>query len=484
MTAETLIASLQLSMPELILAVGAMALLMIGVFSGERATPTVTGLAVAVLIIAGLWLVLKTGEGEAYGGAFLSDPFAKFMKVLALIGSITVMVMTVGHARSAQIDRFEFPVLLVLATLGMLLMISANDLISLYLSLELQSLALYVVAAINRDSVRSTEAGLKYFVLGALSSGMLLYGASLVYGFTGTVSFPTIATALQGPVSGGVIFGLVFIAAGIAFKISAVPFHMWTPDVYEGSPTPVTLFFASAPKVAAVALLARVAMDAFGNQADAWRQIVIVAALASIVVGALGAIGQANIKRFLAYSSINNVGFILIGLATGTAAGASAMLIYLAIYVPMTVGSFVAVLMLKDEIGEPIEAIADMAGLSRTRPALAWCLMALMFSLAGIPPLFGFWGKFVVFQAAVQADLVALAFLGMAASVIGAFYYIKIVKIMFFDEPADTIRGRSDWAHWALLTICAVLMSPLGYLLTGVLDTFADGAAAALFLVA
>ena len=273
------------------------------------------------------------------------------------------------------------------------------------------------------------------------------------------------------------------VLAGLAFKIAAVPFHMWTPDVYEGSPTPVTLFFASAPKVAAVALTARVAFDAFGTQVDAWRQIVAFAALASIVVGALGAIGQSNIKRFLAYSSINNVGFILIGLATGTAEGASAMLVYLAIYVPMTVGSFVAVLMLKDEAGQPIEAIADMAGLSRTRPALAWCIAVLMFSLAGIPPLFGFWGKLVVFQAAVEADLVVLAALGIAASVIGAFYYIKIVKIMFFDEPADTIRGKSDWAHWALLWICVIVMSPLGYLLTEPLGVLADGAAAALFLV-
>jgi NADH-quinone oxidoreductase subunit N len=259
---------------------------------------------------------------------------------------------------------------------------------------------------------------------------------------------------------------------------------MWTPDVYEGAPTPVTMFFASAPKVAAVALATRVAIEAFGTQVDAWRPVVIFAALASIVVGALGAIGQRNIKRLLAYSSINNVGFILIGLACGTAAGASAMLVYLAIYVAMTVGSFVVLLMLKDESGEPLERIADISGLSRTRPALAWCLMALMFSLAGIPPLFGFWGKFVVFQAAVQANLVALAALGIAASVIGAYYYIKIVKIMFFDDPADTVRGKSDWAHWALLAVSAILMSPFGYLHTGWLDTFADRAAAALFLLA
>jgi NADH-quinone oxidoreductase subunit N len=275
---------------------------------------------------------------------------------------------------------------------------------------------------------------------------------------------------------------VVFVLAGLAFKISAVPFHMWTPDVYEGAPTPVTMFFATAPKVAAVALTARVAVDAFGLQADAWRQIVIFAALASIVVGALGAIGQANIKRLLAYSSINNVGFILIGLACATADGVSAMLVYLAIYVAMTVGSFVCVLMMKDADGEPLETISDLAGLSRTRPLLALCFAVQMFSLAGIPPLFGFWGKFVVFQAAVQADLVVLAFLGIAASVISAFYYIKIVKVMYFDEPVDAIRGKSDWAHWALLVIASVAVSPLGYLLTIWLDQLADGAAAVLFL--
>ncbi|HTM94717.1 MAG TPA: NADH-quinone oxidoreductase subunit N, partial [Croceibacterium sp.] len=272
--------------------------------------------------------------------------------------------------------------------------------------------------------------------------------------------------------------------AGLAFKISAVPFHMWTPDVYEGAPTPVTMFFATAPKVAAIALTARVAVEAFGLQTDAWRQIVIFAALASIVVGALGAIGQANIKRLLAYSSINNVGFILIGLACATADGVSAMLVYLAIYVAMTVGSFICVLMMKDADGAPLEAISDLGGLSRTRPMLALCFAIQMFSLAGIPPLFGFWGKFVVFQAAVRADLVALAFLGIAASVISAFYYIKIVKVMYFDEPANTIQGKSDWAHWTLLGIASVAVSPLGYLLTIWLGRLADGAAAALFLTA
>jgi NADH-quinone oxidoreductase subunit N len=376
--------------------------------------------------------------------------------------------------------RAEYPVLLLFAALGMSVMVSAGDLITLYIGLELNSLSAYVLAAFLRNDTRSAEAGLKYFVLGALASGILLFGMSLTYGFTGTIAFDGIRVALGGGLSTGAMFGLVFVFAGLAFKISAVPFHMWTPDVYEGAPTPVTMFFASAPKVAAVALTARVALEAFGLQADAWRQVVIFAALASIVVGALGAIGQASIKRLLAYSSINNVGFILIGLASATAAGVSAMLVYLAIYVAMTVGSFVAVLMLKDANGGQLEEISDFAGLSRTRPALALCLAMLMFSLAGIPPLFGFWGKFVVFQAAVRADLVVLAAIGIAASVIGAYYYIKIVKVMYFDDPADTVRGASDWAHWALLGISAAVISPLGYLLTGWLGNLADGAAAAL----
>ena len=380
--------------------------------------------------------------------------------------------------------RAEFPVLILFAVLGMNVMVSATDLMTLYIGLELNSLASYVLASFLRTDNRSAEAGLKYFVLGALASGILLFGISLVYGFTGTTSFDGIRAALDGHMAMGALFGVTFALAGLAFKISAVPFHMWTPDVYEGAPTPVTTFFSSAPKVAAIALITRLAMGAFGYQSDAWRQIVIFAALASIIVGALGAIGQGNIKRLLAYSSINNVGFILIGLACATPQGASSMLVYLAIYVAMTIGSFVAVLMLKDENGEYVESIADLSGLSRTRPLLALCLAMMMFSLAGIPPLFGFWGKFVVFQAAVKADLVWLAFAGIAASVIGAFYYIKIVKVMYFDEPADAIRGRSDWAHWSLLAISSAVISPLGYLLTIWLGVLADKAAAALFLAA
>jgi NADH-quinone oxidoreductase subunit N len=483
-------ASLALVAPEIVLSVSGLLLLLVAAWAGDRAA-TVISVAGCLVLAACFALVAPAvcagasgPDTVAFYGQFRADAFAGFAKLMIFAASGAALVVAPAFfGRTGQM-RAEYPVLVLFAALGMSVMVSAGDLMTLYIGLELNSLSAYVLAAFLKGDTRSAEAGLKYFVLGALASGILLFGMSLTYGFAGTTSFEGIRAALDGELSTGALFGLVFVLAGLAFKISAVPFHMWTPDVYEGAPTPVTLFFASAPKVAAVALTARVAFDAFGTQDDAWRQVVVFAALASIVVGALGAIGQSNLKRFLAYSSINNVGFILVGLATGTAEGASAMLVYLAIYVPMTVGSFVAVLMLKDGAGEPLEAIADLSGLSRTRPALAWCLMALMFSLAGIPPLFGFWGKLVVFQAAMQADLIALATLAIAASVIGAYYYIKIVKIMFFDEPADTVRGKSDWAHWGLLTICAVLMSPLGYLLTGWLDTLADGAAAALFLVA
>ena len=435
MTAELLLASLQLSTPEIILAVGALVLLMIGVFSGERSGTTVIGLAVALLIIAGLWLVLATGEGQAYGGAFVSDAFAKFMKVLALIGSITALVMTVGHARSQQLDRFEFPVLIVLSTLGMLLMISANSLLSLYLALELQSLALYVVAAINRDSLRSTEAGLKYFVLGALSSGMLLYGMSLVYGFTGHIGFQDIAAALSAEGrSLGLVFGLVFILAGLAFKISAVPFHMWTPDVYEGAPTPVTAFFAAAPKVAAMAMLVRIVIEAFQPVVADWQQVIVFISIASMLLGSFAAIGQKNIKRLMAYSSIGHMGYALVGLASGSMAGVRGVALYMLIYMVMTLGTFAIILAMRRKDGENVEEISDLAGLSSTNPFMATVLTILMFSLAGIPPMAGFFAKYFVFMAAIEAQLYALAIIGVLSSVVGAYYYLRVIKVMWFDE--------------------------------------------------
>ena len=485
-----LTASLALIVPEIVLSLSGLVLLLVAAWAGDKSASAIS-IASCVALGACFFLVAPAvcagasgPDTVAFYGQFRADAFAGFAKLLIYAASGAALVVAPAFFGRFGAMRAEYPVLILFAALGMSVMVSAGDLLTLYIGLELNSLSAYVLAAFLRTDTRSAEAGLKYFVLGALASGILLFGMSLTYGFTGTTNFEGIRAALDGGLSMGALFGVVFVLAGLAFKISAVPFHMWTPDVYEGAPTPVTTFFASAPKVAAVALTARVGIEAFGTQIDAWRQVVIFAALASIVVGALGAIGQSNLKRLLAYSSINNVGFILIGLACATAAGASAMLVYLAIYVAMTVGSFVAVLMLKDADGEPLEGISDLAGLSRTRPALALCLAMLMFSLAGIPPLFGFWGKFVVFQAAVEANLVALAAIGIAASVIGAFYYIKIVKVMFFDEPADTVRGKSDWAHWALLAICAIVVSPLGYLATGWLDNLADGAATALFSLA
>ncbi|MEL7229861.1 MAG: NADH-quinone oxidoreductase subunit NuoN [Pseudomonadota bacterium] len=430
------IPNLHLLTPEIMLSVGAMALLMLGVFMGDSSSRIVTGLSVALLVLAGLWLFWNNEMGTALVGSFVLDPFARLMKILVLIGSAVAIAMSVGFARRENFDRFEYPILVILATVGMLIMVSANDLIALYMGLELQALALYVVAAINRDSVRSTEAGLKYFVLGALSSGMLLYGASLVYGFTGHVGFEGIAEAMAGERSVGMIFGIVFILAGIAFKISAVPFHMWTPDVYEGAPTPVTAFFAAAPKIAAMAMLIRVVHGAFEPAALDWRQIISFTAIASMVLGAFAAIGQNNIKRLMAYSSIGHMGFALVGLAAGSQAGVSGVILYMIIYMAMTLGTFACILAMRRNDGM-VESIQDLAGLSRTNPMLALALTILMFSLAGIPPLAGFWGKYFVFLAAIQAELYTLAVIGVLASVVGAFYYLRIVKLMWFDEPDE-----------------------------------------------
>jgi NADH-quinone oxidoreductase subunit N len=479
--------SLRLVAPEELLSVSGLILLLVAAWSGDKASRAISIVSVAVLVAAGFLVAPALCSGAAgpdtiaFYGQYRADAFASFAKLLIYIGGAVALIVAPAFFDRVKAMKAEYPILVLFAVLGMGLMVSAGDLLTLYIGLELTSLSQYVLAAFLRSDERSAEAGLKYFVLGALASGILLFGVSLVYGFTGTTSFAGIQAALDGPLSHGAMFGLVFVLAGLAFKIAAVPFHMWTPDVYEGAPTPVTTFFATAPNIAAMALLMRVSLDAFSHQLQAWQPIVIFAALASIVIGALGAIGQRNIKRLLAYSAINNVGFILIGLAAATPQGASAMLVYLAIYNAMSIGSFVAVLMLKNAAGEPVEDIANLAGLSRTRPGLAFALAVMMFSLAGIPPLFGFWGKFVVFQAAVQADLLALAAVGIAASVIGAFYYIKIVKIMYFDEPAGTVTGRSEWSHGALLTIATVVLSPLGYLLTKWLGALADGAAAALF---
>jgi len=479
--------SLRLIAPEELLSVAGLVMLLTAAWAGDRASRTlsiigVTALVGAAFLVAPALCAGSMGaETEAFFGQFRADAFASFAKLLIYGSAAVALIIAPAYFERLNAMRAEYPVLVIFAALGMGIMVSAGDFLTLYVGLEMNSLAAYVLAAFMRNDGRSLEAGLKYFVLGALASGILLFGISLTYGFTGSTSFAGVNAALDGAISTGAVFGLTFVLAGLAFKISAVPFHMWTPDVYEGAPTPVTTFFATAPKVAALALTMRVALDAFGSQIISWQPIVIFAALASIIVGALGAIGQINLKRLMAYSSINNVGFILIGLAAATPQGASAMLVYLAIYVAMSVGGFVGILMLKDVDGNHVESIADIAGLSRTRPLLAAALAMVMFSLAGIPPLFGFWGKFVVFNAAVAADLVPLAAIGIAASVIGAFYYIKIVKVMYFDEPVGVVTGKSDWAHGALLAGSALVISPLGYLLTRWLGAMADNAAAPLF---
>ncbi|WP_367714955.1 NADH-quinone oxidoreductase subunit NuoN [Nitratireductor sp. GISD-1A_MAKvit] len=471
--------SLILATPELILAVGAMALLMVGVFSGPRANSTVTGLAVALLVAVIALMVIFPADGRAFGGAFVSDAFARFMKILTLVGSVVTLVMSVGFAKAEKFDKFEFPVLIMLATLGMMLMISANDMIALYLGLELQSLALYVVAAINRDSARSTEAGLKYFVLGALSSGMMLYGISLVYGYTGNTGFDVIAATLTGAERQlGLVFGLVFVLAGLAFKISAVPFHMWTPDVYEGAPTPVTAFFAAAPKMAAMALLVRVTMGAFEPIASDWQQIIVFVAIASMILGAFAAIGQRNIKRLMAYSSIGHVGYALVGLAANSEAGVKGVAIYMLIYLAMTLGTFAVILAMRRNDGN-VEQTDDLAGLSSTNPMMATIMTILMFSLAGIPPLAGFWGKWYVFLAAIDAKLYALAVIGVVSSVVGAFYYLRIIKIMWFDESAGGFQPMAGELRFVMLLSGAFVL--LYVLIGGPVGRFAEAAAKTFF---
>jgi NADH-quinone oxidoreductase subunit N len=477
--AADLSSSLALAGPELLLAAGALLLLMVGVYAGEGSNRLVTGLAVLILIVAGGMVVFSDGQGNAFGGAFVDDAFARFMKVITLIGSIVTLVMSTGFARQEKFDKFEYPVLVVLSTLGMLLMISASNMIGLYLGLELQSLALYVVAAINRDNVRSTEAGLKYFVLGALSSGMLLYGISLVYGYTGSTGFQAVAAALSGAERQlGLVFGLVFVLAGLAFKISAVPFHMWTPDVYEGAPTPVTAFFASAPKMAAMALIVRVTVGAFEPIAPDWQQIVVFISIASMALGAFAAIGQRNIKRLMAYSSIGHMGYALVGLAANSQAGVRGVAIYMLIYLVMTLGTFAVILAMRRN-DQNVEEIGELSGLSTTNPAMASVLTIMMFSLAGIPPLAGFWGKWYVFLAAIDARLYALAVIGVLASVVGAYYYLRIVKIMWFDEPVGAFQPMSFEMRTVLALSGAFVLFYV--LIGGPIGEYAEAAAKTFF---
>jgi NADH-quinone oxidoreductase subunit N len=429
--------NLEAALPELILAIGAMALLMLGVFMRRERGELILWLSVLLLATAGIFVAMGTGTVTLFNDSFIVDPFARALKLLTLTGAAVALLMSVDYWRGVGGLKFEFPVLVLLATTGMMMMISANDLIALYVGLELQSLSLYVVAAFRRDSARSAEAGLKYFVLGALSSGMLLYGASLVYGFTGSTQFASIAAAAQPSGANlGLVFGLVFLMAGFAFKISAVPFHMWTPDVYEGAPTPVTAFFAAAPKLAAMALTVRVLITAFPAVTAEWQQIVVFLAIASMALGSFAAIGQTNIKRLMAYSSISHMGYALVGLAAGSPEGVAGLIVYLAIYLAMTLGTFACILAMRRG-GRMVEDIDSLAGLSRTQPMMAFLLAMLLFSLAGIPPLAGFFAKFYVFLAAIQAGLYALAVIGVLLSVVGAYYYLRIVKLMYFDAPAE-----------------------------------------------
>ena len=473
---------LSVVLPELILAVWALGALMWGAFAREGASTAITWTTVALFAGLGLTAGLGSGHATAFNGAFVADGFARFAKVVVLFGAAAILALSAGYMTRRGMMKFEYPVLISLAVLGMMVMISAADLMTLYMGLELQSLALYVVAAFRRDSPKSTEAGLKYFVLGSLASGLLLYGASLVYGYTGATKFESIAHVVATEeMSLGLIFGLSFLCMGLAFKISAVPFHMWTPDVYEGAPTPVTAFFATAPKAAAAALFARVLFDGFGAAVSDWQQILVFLALASMFLGSIAAIAQTNLKRLMAYSSIAHMGFALVGLSAGTQAGASALLIYIAIYVTMNVGVFAFILTMERD-GRPVTDIADLAGLAKERPAQALALAALFFSLAGIPPLVGFFGKWYVFMAAVEAGLTPLALAGAVASVIGAFYYLRIVKLIYFDVTERPMTGAMPLVHGVALSVAAAAMG-LGWLpmvnLFGVPEA-AEAAAAAL----
>ena len=456
-------------LPEIVVAVGAMGLLMYGAFRKDtpRGDFVTAWLAIGVLLVAAVLIIVGgTGREVVFDGAFIVDDFARFMKLLVIGGAILVMIMSFANLERQGLLSFEYSVLFLLAVVGMMLMISAGDLIALYLGVELQSLSLYVIAAIQRDQVRSSEAGLKYFVLGALSSGMLLYGASLIYGFTGSVDFGVIASVGQGESAAGNIgltVGLVFLLVGIAFKISAVPFHMWTPDVYQGAPTPVTAFLAAAPKLAAMALLMRVVFTAFPGIAPQWQQIIIFLSIASMLLGAFAAIGQSNIKRLMAYSSIGHIGYALVGVAANNEVGMQAVLIYLSIYLFMTLGAFACILSMRTKNGM-LEEIDSLSGLAKTNLPLAFVLAMILFSMAGIPPLAGFFAKFYVFSAAIKADLLPLAIIGVLSSVVAAYYYLRVIKVMFFDDATQSLlpveRGTGFVMTIAALFVLLFVLVP------------------------
>jgi NADH-quinone oxidoreductase subunit N len=452
-------ADFQTLLPEILLSGYAMAALMVAVYTTKDKLAPMLVWATAGLFVALALYVGAGGAGErlVFTGLFIGDPFARFAKVTILLSAAAVLVMSQDYMTRRELLRFEYPILVALAVVGMMVMVSSADLITLYMGLELQSLSLYVVAAMRRDSAKSSEAGLKYFTLGALSSGLLLYGASLVYGYAGTTQFAGILSTVKDGVPLGLLFGLVFMLAGLAFKVSAAPFHMWTPDVYEGSPTPVTAFFATAPKVAAMALIARLIQDAFGGIPGQWGQVLAALAVASMFLGAVAAIGQRDIKRLMAYSSIAHMGYALIGLCVGTAYGVQATLIYMAIYVTMNVGTFAFILSMERD-GRPVSDIAGMNQFARKEPLKALAMLVLLFSLAGVPPMLGFFGKFYVLKAAVDAGWVWLAVAGAVASVIGAFYYLRIVYFMYFGAEQEPVDSRMAPVQWGMLVAVAAIM--------------------------
>jgi NADH-quinone oxidoreductase subunit N len=454
-------------LPEVILALYTMGALLFAVYTGKDSlTGAVTWATAGIFVAVALWIgIAGQGSNVAFGGLFVDDAYARFVKVVVLLSAAGVLVMSLDFMQRNQMGRFEYPLLVTLAVIGMMFMVSAGDLMTLYMGLELQSLALYVVAAMQRDNLRSTEAGLKYFVLGSLSSGLLLYGASLVYGYSGTTLFSGIHQAVAHDAPIGLVFGLVFLLTGMAFKVSAVPFHMWTPDVYEGSPTPVTAFFATAPKAAAMALIARVAYDAFGEIPTQWTQVLAALSVLSMFLGAIAAIGQRDIKRLMAYSSIAHMGYALIGIAAGTVEGVQAMLIYMAIYVTMNLGTFAFIMSLERD-GKAVTTIDSLNMFSKREPLKALAVLVLMFSLAGVPPMLGFFGKFYVLKAAVDANMTWLALAGAVASVIGAFYYLRIVFFMYFGKETEAVSSRMVPVQWLMLMAVAAIM------LLGVINLF------------
>ena len=447
-------------LPELILALGAMLVLLIGAFRGNFATILLCRAAMVVYVIAALYLLVpEWTDRVVINGLFVLDGFAGFIKLFILIGMLAAMGLSIGYLREEGMARFEYPVLMLTATLGMLMMVSANDLLAMYLGLELQSLSLYILTAMKRDSLRSAEAGMKYFVLGAISSGMILFGASLIYGYTGTTNYAGIAEAIAAS-NGlyiGALFGLVFILAGLAFKVSAVPFHMWTPDVYEGAPTPVTAMFAMVPKIAAMALAARLLLEAFGTVTEAWTQIIALLSLASMTWAALAGLVQSNIKRLMAYSSIGNMGYAMLGLLAANPEGVGATFFYMGIYMVMTAGAFGVILCMRRN-NLATEAIDDLAGLSQNMPALAYAMAIFMFSMSGVPPFAGFFAKFTVFKAAVGQGYYILAVIGVITSVIAAYYYLRIIKLMFFDSAADPYDKGVAFARRAVIMIAAIVI--------------------------